>query len=271
MQNLQFWKYQGAGNDFILLDQREQRLIKVTDEKRIAWLCDRHFGIGGDGLILLEPSAEADFQMLYFNADGRLGSLCGNGGRCVVAFAHDIGVIGDHCRFLAYDGIHEAIIRSPGWVALQLHDISDIEKRGQDYCLDTGSPHFVRFVEHLDGLQVTEAGRAVRYAAPFREKGINVNFVESREGYLRVATYERGVEDETLACGTGVTAAAMAYVASLPQAERQWNIPVETKGGRLEVQFRYDGATFSDVWLGGPALQVFTGRIALPVSTLLSP
>lgn len=263
MQTLHFSKYQGAGNDFILVDQRERCLLKATDEAQIAWLCDRHFGIGADGLILLEPNSEADFQMSYFNADGRPGSLCGNGGRCVVAFARDLGVIGDHCRFLAYDGIHEAMIRPSGWVALQLREMSNIEKHGQDYCLDTGSPHFVRFVAHLEGFQVREAGRAVRYSAPFREKGINVNFVERGEGQLRVATYERGVEDETLACGTGVTAAAMAYVASLQDAEGQWNIPVETKGGKLEVQFRYDGATFSSVWLCGPAQQVFTGRIAL--------
>ena len=263
MQNLPFWKYQGAGNDFILVDQRTQHLLWDTDQEQIAKLCDRHFGIGADGLMWIEQSSEADFQMRYFNADGRPGSLCGNGGRCAVAFARHLGIIADSCHFLAYDGPHEARIPSPEWVELHLHDLSSIQPYGSDYCLDTGSPHLVRFVENLDQLQVREEGRAVRYSPPFSANGINVNFTEVRNGTLHVATYERGVEDETLACGTGVTAAALAYVAALAQPTGTWDIPIETKGGHLRVRFVYDGVTFRDIWLCGPAKQVFAGTFPI--------
>lgn len=263
MQTLQFWKYQGAGNDFILVDQREKRLLKATDAEQISRLCDRHFGIGADGLMWIESSEEADFQMQYFNADGKPGSLCGNGGRCAVAFAGFLGITGNSCRFLAYDGAHEARMPKPEWVELHLHDLSDIQFHGKDFCLDTGSPHYVRFVEHLSEVQVRETGRQVRYSEPFQEKGINVNFAEVRNGTLYVATYERGVEAETLACGTGVTATALAYVAALPQPTGNWEIPVETKGGSLSVRFAFDGVTFRDIWLCGPAKQVFSGNILL--------
>jgi diaminopimelate epimerase len=263
MPTLSFWKYQGAGNDFILIDQRAQRLLGETDQAQIAQLCDRHLGIGADGLMWIEQTAEADFRMQYFNADGRLGSLCGNGGRCAVAFARYLGITDETCRFLAYDGLHEARIPHPEWVELHLHDLSSIQYYGDDCCLDTGSPHLVRFVKSLDALQIREEGRTLRYSPPFKEKGINVNFTEVRDGTLHVATYERGVEDETLACGTGVTAAALAYVAGLLQPIGTWDIPIETKGGHLRVHFVYDGVTFRDIWLCGPAKQVFSGTFPL--------
>lgn len=263
MKNLPFWKYQGAGNDFILLDQRDHSLITLEDQKKIALLCDRHFGIGADGLMVIGQHPEADFQMQYFNADGRPGSLCGNGSRCAVAFAAHLGMIKDSCRFLAYDGLHEARIPGPEWVEVHLNDLSSMEFLGKDCCLDTGSPHYVRFVEDISAISVQEEGEKVRYADAFREKGINVNFAEIRNGTLHVATYERGVEGETLACGTGVTAAALAYVAALPHPVGNWNIPIETRGGSLSVRFVYDGKKFSNIWLCGPAKQVFSGTFPL--------
>lgn len=263
MSAIPFWKYHGAGNDFIMIDQRSNTYLTTGDQERIEHLCHRRFGIGADGLIILEHAERADFRMLYFNADGRLGSLCGNGGRCAVAFAHDLGIIGEQCRFLAFDGPHEARLPHAEWVELQMHDIREMERRAEDFCLDTGSPHFVRFISRIDGFPVVEEGRRIRYSEPFKEKGINVNFVEPTHEGLQVATYERGVEDETLACGTGVTASAMAYVATLPQPEGNWDIPIQAKGGKLRVRFRYDGSTFSDVWLCGPAQRVFSGEVYL--------
>lgn len=256
---LKFFKYHGAGNDFILVDQREDVHIDRADRARIAGLCHRRFGIGADGLILLQQSAGYDFEMVYFNADGGEGTLCGNGARCVVAFAHFLGCIGDQCHFLASDGAHDAVVVRPDWIEVHLRDMP-VWEAGSDYeVLNTGSPHYVRFVSDLHGLDIREEGRAVRYSEPFRQAGINVNFVEERGEELWVGTYERGVEDETLACGTGVTAAALAHVRRKASAEGLWHIPVVAKGGRLSVRFTFDGKMFRDVWLCGPAERVFEG------------
>ena len=212
MKQIPFYKYQGAGNDFILIDQREHHYLKQDQEAIIQKLCDRRFGIGADGLMLLEKADGYDFRMVYFNADGREGSMCGNGGRCIVAFAHFLGLVNQACTFIAVDGPHEAIVKSPNYIELKMQDVKHIEVGEDHFVLDTGSPHYIQFVSDIDQVDVVNAGKAIRYNNRFAEKGINVNFVDVHtEQSLRIATYERGVEDETLACGTGVTAAAIAH------------------------------------------------------------
>lgn len=262
MKGLTFYKYQGAGNDFILVDQRTRQTIGASDQEGIARLCHRRFGIGADGLILLQSVADYDFEMLYFNADGRMGSLCGNGARCVVAFAHFLGCIQDTCRFLASDGPHEAEVVRPDWIEVHMRDVHTWVDGADFFTVNTGSPHFVRFIPDLSECDVFQEGRRIRYAPEYMETGINVNFAEEiTDGGLRVGTYERGVEDETLACGTGVTAAALAYVHKKSNPIGDWNIPIEAKGGQLQVRFQYDGTTFRNIWLCGPATQVFEGII----------
>lgn len=255
---LDFRKYHGAGNDFILIDDRESASFPATDVDRIARLCDRHFGIGADGLILLRKEPEYDFAMVYFNSDGRPSSMCGNGGRCIVAFAHDLGMERPEYRFLAADGPHRAKLLPDGNVALQMADVGMIEVGKDFFFLDTGSPHYVRFVSDLDQVEVVSAAREVRYGDRFRAMGTNVNFVQRTPAGLRIATYERGVEDETLACGTGVTAAALATAARERGTEPQ-TITVEARGGTLSVRFRPDADGFRDIWLIGPAEFVFSG------------
>ena len=272
-----FFKYQGTGNDFVMIDQRLQKHLDPTDRERIAHFCDRRFGIGADGLILLEKPtpqspnisiSQLDFEMVYFNADGSASSMCGNGGRCLVAFAHFLQVFDNQCIFNAIDGLHEAKIRPNGWVDLKMIDVSTVEIGKDFYLLNTGSPHFVVFVEDLRDIDVYENGREIRYSERFRTEGVNVNFVEIQpNGSLRVATYERGVEAETYSCGTGVTAAAIAFSLkkSVNNSITQYqNIPIQTKGGALEVHFqRSTDGIFSDVWLCGPATQVFAGEVEI--------
>ena len=258
MQQLHFYKYQGAGNDFIMVDQREHRYLQRSDPAIIARLCHRRFGIGADGLILLQNHPEFDFEMVYFNADGGEGSMCGNGGRCIVAFARQLGIIGEQCRFLAVDGPHEARIRPNGWVDLKMSDVKEVEKGAGFYFLNTGSPHYVEFVDALEQTDVLQRGREVRYSERFKTEGTNVNFVAPAEEGIAVATYERGVEDETLSCGTGVTASAIAHYIRQPGQGPQV-IPIQTKGGRLEVRFTPMADGFTDVWLCGPAELVFEG------------
>ncbi|MEO6759882.1 MAG: diaminopimelate epimerase, partial [Saprospiraceae bacterium] len=239
---MHFWKYQGAGNDFVMVDQRVRQDLSRQDTARIARLCDRRFGVGADGLILLQNQADYDFEMIYFNADGRESSLCGNGGRCIAAFARDLGLVQDQCSFLAIDGPHEARIKpakdaAAYWVELKMMDVPDLEQSDADtYILNTGSPHYVHFVETVEGLDMVAAGRVVRYSERFREQGINVNLVEPTPTGLRIRTYERGVEDETLACGTGVTAAALAFAQRNPTFSAG-EIGVHALGGNLSVRF----------------------------------
>ena len=258
-----FTKYQGTGNDFVIIDNRNPVFLKKTDTAVIRQLCDRRFGIGADGLILLQNREGYDFEMIYFNADGRESSMCGNGGRCITAFAAQHGVIKNRASFLAIDGAHDAVIRSDGWVNLKMGDVTKIEASGDSYILDTGSPHYIVFVEDVDDINVYENGQAIRYSARFREEGINVNFVEKTKEGILVATYERGVEDETLSCGTGVTAAAIAY--SLEVRDPQLNkVAVKAKGGELEVLFSKSADShFEEIWLCGPATKVFEGKFSL--------
>lgn len=255
-----FTKYQGTGNDFILIDDRNET-FPIHNQKLVAQLCHRRFGIGADGLILLRHQSGYDFKMVYFNADGAEGSMCGNGGRCIVRFAHDLGLFTTHTRFLAVDGEHIADVDGDE-VRLKMSDVPGMDTYPDQTFLNTGSPHVVKFLSGLDTYDVVGEGRQVRYADAFRPGGTNVNFTEMREANsLFVRTYERGVEDETYSCGTGVTAAALV-------AHRQRNVPspvaIRTLGGNLRIAFtaQKDGS-FTDVYLIGPAQRVFTGNITL--------
>ncbi|MBT8257933.1 MAG: diaminopimelate epimerase [Bacteroidia bacterium] len=252
-----FTKYQGAGNDFIIIDNREREFEK--SEAVIKRLCDRHFGIGADGMILLENDPASDFRMVYYNADGRESSMCGNGGRCIVRYARSLGIIKDTAIFSAIDGLHEAFIESE-LVKLRMLDVKEIRKIGDDLILDTGSPHYITMRENLDQLKVKEEGAKIRYSDLFSERGINVNFVsQAGPSEFRVRTYERGVEDETLSCGTGVTAVAIAmYFSGLAKDN---SVILNTEGGKLRVEFEPENDHFKNVYLIGPAEAVFDGLI----------
>ncbi|WP_411031017.1 diaminopimelate epimerase [Spongiimicrobium sp. 3-5] len=253
---LTFYKYQGTGNDFVMIDNRTGFFPK-KDVALVASLCDRRFGIGGDGLILLENDDESDFKMVYYNSDGNPSSLCGNGGRCLVAFAKHLGIIDDKASFNAVDGLHNATIEGD-LVSLQMQDVTEIKEKDKYTFLDTGSPHHVQLVENLQELNVAKEGEKLRYGI-YGKKGSNVNFVEPQETSFSVRTYERGVEDETLSCGTGVTAVAVAmHHSGQTQAE---NITLKTPGGNLKVQFNKSEKGYHNVYLTGPAKQVFKGEI----------
>lgn len=251
-----FSKYQGAGNDFILIDNRDNTFDR-SNEQLVQKLCDRRFGIGADGLMLLQNKPNYDFEMIYYNADGREGSMCGNGGRCIVAFARDLGIITDKTVFLAVDGIHHASLSSD-LVNLQMIDVQNFERDGEAYILQTGSPHYVQFVEKLKDKNVFQDGYHIRNNGTYAEEGINVNFIEAQgEGYF-LRTFERGVEDETYACGTGATAAAMA-VALHNGLAGDVAIPIRVLGGQLYISFHKSGHHFTHVFLKGPAEFVFKG------------
>jgi len=255
-----FYKYHGTGNDFILLDNRDDLFPK--DAALVRSLCTRHFGIGADGLILLENDDETDFYMRYFNSDGRESTMCGNGGRCLVLFAKHIGVISkEETVFRAKDGLHYAKILDKTNVALKMNFSDDLELHGQAYILDTGSPHYVRFMYNVDQMNMFKEGRMVRNSARFKKEGINVNFVEEMEDGLKMRTYERGVEAETLSCGTGVTAAAISWY---HKERKQGNklVNVQAPGGKLKVQLEAnEDGELEHVWLIGPAREVFIGEI----------
>ena len=257
--SLIFYKYQGTGNDFILLDNRAGQVGQLTRETIASW-CHRRFGIGADGLMLLGNREGYDFTMAYFNADGAPGSMCGNGARCIVRFAADLGLASPKYHFLAPDGDHEAELLPDGSVRLWMTDVEGIRPVGQDSVLDTGSPHYVRFVEDIEQMDVDKEGRSIRHSEPFRTNGINVNFVARRaaEGIF-VRTFERGVEAETYSCGTGVTACAIIASGGVPGSHA---IDVETLGGKLRVEFDLDGhGRYHNIRLSGPATFVFRGEI----------
>lgn len=257
--NIPFFKYQGTGNDFILIDNRTG-ILSGKEKSQIRLLCDRRFGIGADGLIFLQNKEGYDFEMVYFNADGSESTMCGNGGRCIVAFAHYLGLITDRAFFLAIDGPHEALLKEDAWVELKMSDVAEVQIEEDHYELDTGSPHYVTFVEDVDDIDVVNNGQAIRYSQKYKAKGINVNFVERQENGIIVLTYERGVEAETLSCGTGVTAAAIAY--HLRTKEPKLRIPIQTKGGKLEVRLEPSGSGgFQNIWLCGPTEMVFRGEV----------
>ena len=253
-----FYKYQGTGNDFVMIDNRQQKFDK-NNTKRVQFLCDRRFGIGADGLILLESHPEYDFKMVYYNADGNESSMCGNGGRCLVAFAKQLGVINDQAVFEAIDGLHHAKINGD-IVQLQMLDVNTIEKHDNHVFLNTGSPHHVQFESEIENFDIKTKGAKIRYGAPYNEAGSNVNFVKKLSNdAFRVRTYERGVEDETLSCGTGVTAVAIA-MHFLGETDKN-QVTLQVEGGELKVCFDVQNNTYSNVWLIGPATFVFKGNI----------
>jgi diaminopimelate epimerase len=254
-----FYKYHGTGNDFIVIDNRS-RIFPLEDNTLIRALCNRNFGIGADGLMLLEEMDGYDFQMLYFNSDGRPGSMCGNGGRCIVHFARQLGIIGGTANFSGTDGPHEAHIDDTGTVQLKMQDVSDIEKDDKAFILNTGSPHYVIYTGDLEQIDTVKKGREIRYSEKYKNHGINVNFVQITDSGIRIRTYERGVENETLACGTGSVAAALSLVAETGFKGNR--VKIETMGGDLEVAFRQKGeSSFTDIWLIGPAKFVYEGKV----------
>lgn len=259
MIQMQFYKYQGNGNDFVFFDNRDEIFPVVGRQGLIEKMCDRRFGVGADGLILIQHAEQYDFEMLYFNADGHSGSMCGNGGRCAIHFARFLQIISGSTRFLAYDGPHEGSFLENGWVSLKMSDVSKCESRSKDeYFLDTGSPHLVRFVEELEDLDVFQEGRDIRYSPQFAAEGVNVNFVEPvDETTLKVYTYERGVENETLACGTGVTASAIAYMEKGGRSGGR--IEIVTKGGPMAVNLSKGENGYEEIFLEGPVSQTFSG------------
>lgn len=253
---IRFYKYHGTGNDFILIDNRDHS-FDGSNNKLIAAMCHRHFGIGADGLILLENSTNFDFSMRYYNADGYEGSMCGNGGRCVVAFAKHLGLIDTRTSFDAIDGLHNATIQGD-MIALQMTDVTAIEKYPTHLFLDTGSPHHVTSVEGIETYPVLTKGQEIRYGAPYYDKGTNVNFVEQvSSSRFKVRTYERGVENETLSCGTGVTAVAIAMFEQKKTTNKK--VVLETLGGELEVSFTKNKKGYQNIYLKGPASLVFEG------------
>lgn len=258
---LTFYKYQGTGNDFVMVDNRTSQLSK-NDTNLIRSLCDRKFGIGADGLILLEEPTEIqdDFKMVYFNADGNESSMCGNGGRCLVAFANYLGIVKNEASFTAIDGYHEAVIENE-LIGLKMMNVKGATGKEDAVFLNTGSPHHVIFSEDVEGINVKEEGAAIRYSDVYAAKGgTNVNFASPiDDAGFKVRTYERGVEDETLSCGTGVTAVALAAYAT--ERTRATTVDLDTPGGRLSVKFTPSEEGFTDIWLTGPAKQVFKGEI----------
>ena len=254
---IEFYKYQGTGNDFIMIDDREKE-FDLTDNDLIAALCERRMGIGADGLILLREHDTLDFEMIYFNADGKQSSMCGNGGRCIIAFAQMLEMTEDETTFMAIDGEHKGRLMDDG-IYLQMQDVKKIEGVGDGLVLNTGSPHYIEMVDELDYIDVDKQGRKIRNSAPFKKDGINVNFVLDASE-LQVRTYERGVEAETLSCGTGVvaTAIAMHYANCIEETL----VNVKTKGGELTVSFEEFNGGYRNIWLSGEASMVFAGEFA---------
>jgi diaminopimelate epimerase len=258
---LEFFKYQGTGNDFVMIDNRSNFFPKENIQL-IARLCDRRFGIGGDGLILLENDLETDFKMVYYNSDGNQSSMCGNGGRCLVAFAKKLQVIDNEATFIATDGLHHATVGDDGLVSLQMIDV-DAVKVSSDYVfLNTGSPHHVQLVDDLENYNIKENGAAIRYGDLYGKVGSNINFVKQIDDTtFSMRTYERGVEDETLSCGTGATAVAIAM--NVMGKTSATSIDLNVEGGKLVVSFDKNEGQFTQVFLKGPAEFVFKGTIAI--------
>ena len=255
-----FYKFHGTGNDFIIINKIDHPNIELN-ESTIKQLCDRRFGVGADGLMFMLSSDKYDFEMQYYNSDGKEGSMCGNGGRCIVNFAKMQNIIGEDTTFLAYDGIHAAKI-DKDIVKLKMIDIKGLKKYNDGYFIDTGSPHFVCLYNNLKDIDIEKSGEKLRYDNRFEPKGTNVNFVEEKPQEIEFATYERGVERETLSCGTGAVATAIAlkYAASVGK----YSTNLKTKGGKLKVHFvKSENNTYTDIWLEGEAKFVFDGKFEI--------
>lgn len=255
-KEITFYKYQGTGNDFVITSD----IYEVSTEQ-IVKLCDRKFGIGADGLIVLKQSKTVDFDMMYYNADGTE-SFCGNGSRCAVMHAQYLGWIKNECTFNSNDGEHTAIIDGDE-VRLKMHDVDMVLVEDEGYILNTGSPHYIAYTEEIDELDLITAAHAIRYNDTFKETGINVNYLEARNGILYIRTYERGVEDETLSCGTGVTAAAIAHYLEKESTLKKYSQKLQTKGGPLTITFEKKPKSFKNIYLCGPAVRVFVGKVTL--------
>lgn len=259
--DIEFSKYHGTGNDFIMIDgMKDLSIRKYLTTDHIAALCHRRFGIGADGLIILSPDEETDFYMVYYNSDGRISSMCGNGSRCTVRFAHNLSYISEQCTFMAIDGIHHGRVESD-YISVHMSDVHVVNANGSDYVLDTGSPHYVTYLDDVDGLDIISHAHKIRYSDSYKSDGINVNFVKRHEDSIQVRTYERGVEDETYSCGTGVVACAIA-------SSRLENgvispVHINTKGGDLKVSFQREADSYKNIWLAGPAVKVFEGKITI--------
>jgi len=257
---IDFHKYHGAGNDFIIIDNRGLD-EKIFTGEIIRLLCNRHFGIGGDGFILLQSSNEADFHMKYFNSDGREGTMCGNGGRCITAFASDTGIVKDvEIEFTGIDGKHQAVLLDNGEISLKMKDVSEVRKFEDGYFLGTGSPHFVKFVDSVSTVNIDNYGRELRHDSRFGPGGTNVNFVTTDDHQISIRTFERGVENETLACGTGCVAAAIS--AHFHSKADIFSFVLKAQVGILRVKFEVNNAgIYQNVWLTGPAQYVFKGSV----------
>ena len=258
---MKLYKYQGTGNDFVMIDNRLQ-IFPKENTALIEKLCDRRFGIGADGLILLENDESTDFKMVYYNSDGNQSSMCGNGGRCLVAFAKKLNIINDKAIFIAVDGLHHATIDENEIVSLQMKDVNEVNIHDHYIFLNTGSPHHVQFVDNLAGFDVKNEGAKIRYGNLYGKAGSNVNFVHQiSENEFSIRTYERGVEDETLSCGTGATATAIAMKATGKTNSN--NITINVQGGKLDVSFDEENGIFTDVFLIGPAEFVFSTELTI--------
>lgn len=258
---LPFYKYHGTGNDFVILDNRDGAFNEISNQQ-VAKLCHRRFGIGADGLMMLNEKPGYDFEMVYYNADGNTSSMCGNGGRCLVKFAYDMGIRKFTYHFIAVDGTHEAEIDNNNIIRLKMQDVNEVEEHSGYAVLNTGSPHYVKYTNDVAETDVVHTGRAIRNSNHYAKEGINVNFVESTgEDSIFVRTYERGVEDETMSCGTGVTAASLMSAHN----DRGFNrVEVKTPGGHLSVEFsKISDKEFKDIWLCGPATFVYKGEIEI--------
>ena len=268
MKTIHFCKYHGAGNDFVLIDNRNNN-ISLSDEE-VSLLCHRRLGIGADGLMILQHSNNSDFEMVYYNSDGHRASMCGNGGRCIVAFAKHLGIIDQQTTFEAYDGRHWAEIvewnNCCGVVKLGMEISTNIEPCLKGWKVDTGSPHYVEFIDDdITKYDVVNNGRRLRYDNVFHPHGTNVDFISQiNDNEIFATTYERGVEDETLSCGTGVTASALIYNQMKNTPDGNYEIKVHTKGGLFSVYFKKTNENYTDIYLQGPVTLVFEGDIALP-------
>jgi diaminopimelate epimerase len=256
---IHFTKYHGTGNDFIIIDDRKE-IFDITNNTLIKYLCDRKFGIGADGLMILRDDKSHHFRMIYFNSDGYEGTMCGNGGRCITAFAKSLGIISDLTFFLASDGAHEAKI-SGDIVNLKMNDISEIKKLDDGFFINSGSPHFITFNENPNKIDVNLLGKEIRNQQRFSPDGVNVNFIFVKENNIDIATFERGVEAETLSCGTGAVASAVA--ASYEKPDGNYNFNIKAKGGKLNVIFEKTDSLHTNLWLSGHATKVFEGKFEL--------
>lgn len=257
--NLTFYKYQGTGNDFILIDNRTLFFPK-NNNLLIENLCNRNFGIGADGLMLLENTEDYDFRMVYYNSDGKEGSMCGNGGRAISKFAIDLGIVTtNEAKFIAVDGEHEFTYKNE-LIRLKMIDVTNINKYNDDFILNTGSPHYIKIIDSIEIENFVEDAKSIRYNNDFKEKGINVNYISIGDE-IKIRTYERGVEDETLSCGTGTVAAALC-VAKI-KSINAGSVSLNTKGGTLTVYFTREDNIYKDIWLEGSATYVFKGEIEI--------